>query len=122
MQKTIRHWNSTHYLGEVSGDADAEYEISVQDQLDSNGQIYVDVAPKGGDIDDLMALCVEINHIPETETPVQCLHVHFDSGNLAFSLFKSGKDKFLLRPETGVCLKEILVGGEIAYTIEGEEV
>lgn len=120
MHKTIRHWNSTHYLGEASGDADAEFEISVQDQLDSNGQIYIDVAPKGGDSDDLMALCVEINHLPETGTPVQCLHVHFDSDNLTFSLFKSGKDKFLLRPKNGVRLKEVRVDGQIAYEIEGE--
>ncbi|MDA8152993.1 MAG: hypothetical protein M0003_09830 [Acidithiobacillus sp.] len=120
MQKTIRHWNSTHYLGETSGDADAEFEISVQDQLDSNGQMYIDVSPKGGNVDDLMALCVEINHLPETETPVPCLHVHFDSNNLAFSLFKSGTDQFLLRPERGVRLKEIRVDGEIAYQIEGD--
>lgn len=120
MQKTIRHWNSTHYQGDTSGIADAEFEISVDDQLDNNGQMYIDVAPKGGNVDDLMSLCVEINHLPETETPVQCLHVNFDSGNLAFSLFKSGVGTFLLRPENGIRLKQIRVDGEIAYEIEGE--
>lgn len=119
MNQTIRHWSS-YYAGEAISDADAEFEVSVQDHLEENGQIYIDVAPKGGETDDLMGVCVEINHIPETEIPVQCIHVHFDSDNLAFSLFKSGKDKFLLRPESGVRLKEVRVDGEIAYEVEGE--
>ena len=115
----IRVWSHSRYGGP---DDDTEtFEVSVDDQLESDGQIYIDMAPDGGDVDDLLSIVVEANRLPTDEKSiVQTAHVHFDNDNLAFSLFKSGKQSFLLRPECGVRLKEVLVDGQIAYQLEGE--
>lgn len=90
----------------------------ITDQRVSNGQLYVDMAPISGHLDDVLSLSLEINRLPGEETDRQCAHLHFDGDNLAVSIFKDG-DGYILRPETDVRIRDtLLANGELAWRIE----
>ena len=93
------------------------YEAEVVDQRRINGQLYVSVAASGGQTDDAMHASFEINSLELNRSYTQCMHVHFDSDNLAFSLFKRG-DQYIVRPENQVQLKPTtLPDGTHAFVI-----
>lgn len=115
---TIRRWDSVAYGGDILENAPREFDVSVDDRLDREGQMYIDVAPKGGSVDDILSMTIEASTIPGTEDVTQTLHVHFDSDNLAFSLFKQG-DKYILRPEAGVAMIDSVLGdGTRVFIVE----
>jgi len=98
----VKHWDSY-------GDAGAPktHQIDLDDQRVSNGQVYLTVGALEGDLDDLISVTAEVNTSPlNPETQVACMHVHFDSDNLAFTLFKVN-DQIILRPEKGVTLEPV---------------
>lgn len=109
-------WDSSRYGG--SKPLGETFEMDINDQRVTNGQFYVDVAPTSGHTDDIMGIVVEINQLPGSESHCQCAHLHFDGDNLAMSIFKEG-NKYILRPETGVSIRETtLSNGEHAYILE----
>ena len=109
-------WSSVHYNGD--DETGPEFEIQLVDQRISNGQLFIDMAPKNGRIDDTLSLTLEINRLPEGNADTQCAHLHFDSDNLAMSIFKQG-DAYILRPETDVTIKPTrLPNGEYGYILE----
>lgn len=65
-----------------------------------------------------MSMTIEASAIPGTDDVTQTLHVHFDSDNLAFSLFKQA-DKYILRPEAGVAMIDSLLSdGTRVFIVE----
>lgn len=119
------HWNAEPYV-RLPGSGHQQLQqfgINIQDQRASNGQVYLDFDKRGtatpdGEVDRL-TLMLEVNDCDAAETPVQCVHVHFEDGDcLAFSIFKSGK-RLVLRPETGVELKATLLhNGDPAFFVQ----
>lgn len=87
----------------------------VNDQLKSNGQLYVDVvADVNSDVN--TSVTIEISSLPGgDDIPVPCFHLHFDGDALAASFYKVG-DVFYIRPETDVSIKSTkLPNGERGF-------
>lgn len=88
-------------------DSAKNFVVDVKSRLDTGGNLFVDIAPESGNIDDMLSLTVEIGVLPGTDTPTQCVHVHQDVDSLAFSIFKMA-DSIMVRPEVGVRFIETL--------------
>lgn len=114
------HWNSTKYSGEI--EPRAKYNIRMADQRATHGQIYIDIEPIEGHIDDNgLGITLEINNTPGDEaSQVPCAHINFGSGNLAFSIFQGGLSQLVLRPENGVRIESgmTLPNQEHAYCVQ----
>jgi len=109
-------WSSAHYNGD--DETGPEFEIQLTDQRVTNGQLFIDMAAKNGQIDDLLSMILEINRLPEGKVDTPCAHLHFDGANLAVSIYKQG-DAYILRPETDVTIKQTrLPNGEYGYILE----
>lgn len=94
------------------------HEIAISDQRRSNGQLYVDIAPINGNVDDLLSATFEINKLPGTEDETQCMHLSFDGDNQAASFFKKG-DSYIIRPEHNVTIRPIVLNnGAIGYELQ----
>lgn len=102
----VMHWASPRYTAEAGlVDADnATFGMEIQDKRLESGQAWITTAAEGGDVDDMLAVCMEVNSLPGTKTSVAAAHVHFDGDNLAFTAFKRG-DEIVLRLEQGVTLE-----------------
>lgn len=112
----VTSWDSRHYGGDEP--VGSFYQMEVTDQRRSNGQMYIDIAPDEDNIDDVMSISLEINALPGDTVPTQTMHLHFDSDNLAMTVFKRG-NSYILRPETDVTMrKTALPNGEYAYVLE----
>jgi hypothetical protein len=112
---TFGYWNSTRYSNDTL--TSDEFQLDIANQLKSNGQMYIDFGPVSGEVEDILALSIEVNRLPGSECDVQCLHIHAGTDNLLFSLFKNGEG-VILRPESevSVCTTK-LPNGELAYSI-----
>lgn len=97
----IRHWDF------YSTPANANtHRLGIDDQRQTNGQLYVDLGALEGNLDDLLSVTLEVNTNPLNGIDhVPCAHVHFDADNLAVSLFKIG-NRILVRPETQVTIEQ----------------
>jgi hypothetical protein len=96
----VKHWGCYDLNG-----TRLTHQIDVDDQRLDNGQVYLTIGSLEGNVDELMSVTAEVNTNPLTGLDhVPCLHVHFDSDALAFTIYKLN-DKILLRPETDVTLK-----------------
>lgn len=114
----VGYWDSRAYResGETGGGK--PFLMEVADQRESHGQLFIDVANSEGNVDDMMCATVEINRLPGSKDDTQCLHLHFDDSNLAASFYKQG-DKFIIRPESGVSIRNtILPNGESGWILE----
>lgn len=116
----VEHWASARYrvdqgLVPVGGQ---KFEMEIEDRRETTGQLWVTTSAEGGSVDDMLAVCLEVNQLRPEDGDTQAAHVHFDSDNLAFTIFKQG-DRYLLRLETGVTLKqEHLADGAIIWVVE----
>lgn len=111
-------WNSY----EENAKPKMTHAMEVTDNRTSSGQMYVDVATKGGAVDDLLALAIEVQSNPlipadASKDTVPCVLVNFDGDNLAFTAFKIGND-ILLRPENGVSVSSFRHGLETFYWVK----
>lgn len=111
----VGYWNS--YKGHDFPSETRPFLMETIDQRLSNGQMYVDIAPQSGNVDDIMSLTLEINRLPDDKTDRQCAHLHFDGSNMAVSIFKDA-DGYILRPETNVVINDCkLANNELAWRI-----
>lgn len=116
----VQYWNSVKYYEtpDMGAKANGTFLMGITDKRSTNGQLFVDIAADGGDIDDLLSATFEVNRLPGAADDVQCMHLHFDESNLAVSIFKKG-DTFIVRPETDVVIRDyVLPNGEQGYIIE----
>lgn len=99
---TVTHWDSARYSDIES--PRAKYTMRVSDQRVTHGQMFIDIEPIEGHLDDNgLSVVLEINNTPgNDESHVPSVHVAFGTGNTAFSVFQEGLDKLILRPENGV--------------------
>lgn len=115
----VSHWDNY----KVKPLAEHDFMIDVDDQRATKGQMFIDIGAKEGQLDDLFAVTLEVNRLlsksgADDNPCVPCVHIHFDSDNMAGSLFKVA-DKIIFRPETDVFISEILLdNGEKAYQID----
>lgn len=100
----VGYWNDNIYTGEDENTEGMQWACQINDQRRSSGQLYVDLYPVEGDLDDGFSLTIEVNRLGQVGASMPCVHVHFDGDNMAFSLFKQN-DKFILRPEAEVELE-----------------
>jgi hypothetical protein len=95
----VKYWDDYADRGSL-----LTHQIDIEDQRLTSGQAYLTVGALDGKVDDLVSVTAEVNKNPLNGIDnVPCLHVHFDSDALAFSLFKVG-DKLVLSPETDVSI------------------
>lgn len=117
----VEHWNSTLYGAEL--ESSVPYLMRVADQRETHGQIFIDVQPVEGHVDDMgLGVILEINNTPGMDdSHVPAAHISFGSGEMAFTIFQDALDRLILRPETGVHIAsgEILPNGEHAYIARG---
>lgn len=111
----VAHWEA-YSLANV----DLTHQIDISDQRSTNGQVFIDAGSLEGDVEDCLAVCVEVSTDPLNGIDhLACAHLHFDSDNLACSVFKMGRDVLLLRPESGVELqRHVLDDGSLAYWVK----
>lgn len=96
----VRYWDSYNSPSCVN-----THQMDIDDQRQTNGQLYVDLGALEGNPDDLLSVTLEVNTNPLNGIDhVPCAHVHFDADNLAVSLFKIG-NRILVRPETQVTIE-----------------
>jgi hypothetical protein len=96
----VKHWDAYQSPGTTMTHA-----IDVDDQRSCNGQMFIDVGAVEGSPDDMLSVTLEINtNVLNGIDHVPCAHIHFDSDNLAVSLFKIG-NRILVRPETQVSIE-----------------
>lgn len=118
-QIQVVHWDATRYGREgFEGEDSTPFVLGAWDRREASGQFDVTMAPADGDGDDILYALFEVNRLAGSRDDTQCVHMHFDSENLAFSVFKQGK-KFILRPENGVTvLNTVLPTGEKALIVQ----
>lgn len=113
----VQYWDSLRYNPASGTETSLTFLMEVDDRR-RTGQMFIDVAAEGGNIDDMMGLTVEVNRLPGTKDDTQCLHLHFNHSNLAATFFKHG-DAFIVRPETDVTIRDfVLPNGERGYIIK----
>jgi hypothetical protein len=90
----IGPWNSVRYgyAGNLRG---PDFAVSISDHLKGDGQVFVDVVPEGGNVDDLLSTMVEVNDHPETGQPVPVVRVHRGEECIA-NIYADGMDKALI--------------------------
>jgi hypothetical protein len=118
-QIQVVHWDATRYGREgFEGDGSTPFVLGAWDRREASGQFSVTMAPAEGDVDDILYALFEVNRLPGSKDDTQCVHIHFDSENLAFSVFKQC-NKIILRPENGVTvLNTTLPSGETALIVQ----
>ena len=115
----VAFWNSETYLP-GSGMNDRPFTMSITDQRESNGQLYVDLGITEGNIDDMLSLTLEVNKLQVDGVGIEmpCLHLHFDGDNAAGSFFKQG-EQYIFRPERNVEITQTrLYDDSVAYIIK----
>lgn len=90
----IGPWDSERY-GHEENPRGPDFEVSILDHLERDGQVFIDVRPDGGNIDDLLSTMVEVAAHPETGQPVPVVRVHRGDECVA-SVYADGMDKALL--------------------------
>jgi hypothetical protein len=86
----VKHWNANE--DEANGQVHQPFQMDITDTRSTTGQLYVDLGPVEGNIDDSLQVIVEVNTLPGTDTDVQCLHVAINNMDNLFTLFKRGDD------------------------------
>lgn len=95
----VRHWG-----GYSDPSCLNTHQIDIYDHRQQKGQLYVDLSPAGGSLDDLFAVVLEINSNPLNDIEhVPCAHVHFGGDKPAVTLFKIG-NRVLMRPEIDISI------------------
>lgn len=90
----IGPWNSSRY-GHTDNPKGPDFAVSINDHLTRDGQIFVDIVPEGGNIDDLLSTMVEVSDHPDTSQPVPVVRVHRGDNCIAH-IYADGMDKALL--------------------------
>jgi hypothetical protein len=91
---TIGPWDSARY-GHQENPHGPDFEVSVLDHLDRDGQVFVDIRPDGGNSDDLLSTMVEVEQHPETGQHVPVVRVYRGDDCIA-RVYADGMDKALL--------------------------
>lgn len=116
VQKTVFNWNDERYGGDLV--ETNPHVIEVDGLASDSSNLCVSIGTKDGEIDNPFDALFEVNRLPDTDVDLPCMHVHIDSSNLSFSLFKVN-DHFVLRPETGVQVTELVMpNGEQLFRIK----
>ncbi len=114
----VWYWDAVCYNRDGGVEPQGDFQIEVDDKRKTGGQLFATIAPSDGHPDDMLPIKLEINRLPGSRDDVPCLHLHFDDSNLCASFFKQG-DRFIMRPETGVSLRNTtLPNGEHAFIFE----
>lgn len=91
-----------HFAKHGSDDEPRNYGLEVLDHRREAGQLAVSLQAKDGHTDEGVYAFMEVNDFPEMKVDeAPCLHLHFDEGNLAMSIYRVGDDYFI-RLEHGV--------------------
>lgn len=98
--RTVKHWNHAEMPDDIP-----EYQMDVNDQRQTSGQLYVDLGPLDGDIDDCLSVIVEVTMLPNG-THTQAINIALDNSDNVISLFKQA-DKLILEPNGRLILDEI---------------
>ena len=103
----VMHWASEKYVGSCSdmvathGQA---FNMEFDDQRKSSGQAWLTTAAEGGELDDMLSVCMEVSSLPGKSADLAVAHVHFGGEDVAFSAFKIGNE-IILRLEPGVSMR-----------------
>jgi len=113
----IKCWDDPFYNGDGPHTND-EFTIQITDQRIANGQMFVDFVRLGNEEDDQLSISLEANRLPESDAVTQCMHLHFDSNNMAMSVFRAGDEGYLLRTENGIVIEPTTIpSGESVYKL-----
>lgn len=77
----VGYWNDSHYTGDSENTEGLRWTCQINDQRQSSGQLYVDLYPVEGDLDDGFSLTIEVNRLGQVGVSMPCVHVHFASGD-----------------------------------------
>jgi hypothetical protein len=114
--RKVKHWNSAEL--ELSGDIPA-FQMDVTDHRQFLGQLYVDMGPVDGNIDDNLSVGFEISAMPDG-THVQAMNIALDNGDSMMSAYKRGQ-QLVLEPNGRLTMDEVeLEPNRRAYIIKVE--
>lgn len=109
----VKHWE-----GYSDTTKPFTHQVDIDDQRNSNGQLYLTVGSLEGHVDDMLSATAEVGTNPENGVDhVPVLHIHFDSDALAFSAFKVN-DKIVLRLEEGVSMEQFYTPAGRMYLVD----
>lgn len=112
----VEHWDANRYGGQTT--ETEPFTFAVRDMRRSNGQLDIDLCPADRFNDDGLYARIEVNRLEGSKDDEPCLHLHFDSDNLAMSIFRQGSDCYIVRPENGVSVRNTtLPTGETALIV-----
>jgi hypothetical protein len=112
----VQHWSVAEGSSE-EGVQLPTFSLKVTDKRALNSSFDVEVIPNEADDISQMSAWFEINNLIEDKEHLPCAHFHFNSTNLAFSLFKRG-DHYIVRLENQVQVKPTtLPDGTQAFVI-----
>lgn len=116
----VKHWNANE--DEANGQAHQTFQMDVTDNRSTTGQLYFDLGPVEGNIDDSLQVTVEVNTFPGSDIDVQCVHVSLNNEDNLFTLFKRGKD-LVLEPNGGILkMNPVKLGkGRKGYVIDVQD-
>ena len=113
--QTIARWDSTCYGGDAT--AGEAFAMEINDQRETSGQLFVDVAPVSGMVDDMLGVGVEVAIDPMTLSEVPRVVINA-SEDLSLSIFQLG-DQLLVVPGNGMPLKTVLLAdGSFGYQMQ----
>lgn len=114
----VKHW-AVADGSMLGGDITPSFNMLVTDQRALNSSLHLDVAKDGEGDAARMSASFEINSLIDDDEHLPCVHLHFDNGNLAFSVFKRG-DQYILRPENQVEIKPTVLPGKTRALVISE--
>lgn len=98
--RKVRHWNHAELPHDIP-----VFQMDVSDERLRTGQLFVDLGPENGNVDDCLHVSIEVTTIPDG-THTQAVHIALDNGDNVISLFKQA-DKLILEPNGRLILDEI---------------
>lgn len=98
--RKVQHWNHAEMPDDIP-----EYQMDVNDQRQTSGQLYVDLGPVDGNIDDCLSVSVEVTMLPNG-THTQAINIALDNGDNMLTLLKQGEN-LIVQPEGYLRLEEI---------------
>jgi hypothetical protein len=112
--RKVKHWNSAELADDIP-----TFQMDVTDHRQFLGQLYVDMGPVDGNIDDNLSVGFEVTAIPGG-SHVQAMNIALDNGDSMMTIYKSGEN-LVLEPNGRLTMDEVeLEPNRRAYVLSVE--
>lgn len=112
--QTVARWDSIGYGGDAMNSG--SFVMEVNDQRESAGQLFIDVAPESGNVDEILTVGVEIAVDPRTLSDTPCVRISASGDEVSINVYQLG-DQLLIVPGNGQPFSPVrLADGSFGFT------